>query len=81
MTLKQYVNKCVGAKDVRIREERINRSIIYNIIKGWADPKTFKASIQKFWPIEGDTAIDLIMPSTDELVILDNKFRSLGRRK
>lgn len=72
---------CVGAKDKRIRQDRVDRALIYNIIKGWADPKTFKLSMERFWPLDGDSILDMIMPTHEELVILDQRFRSIGSKK
>lgn len=72
---------CVGNKDVRLRQDRTDRALLYNTIKGWADPKMFKMSMQRFWPIEGDELSDIIMPTRDKIVAYDQRFRSIGSKK
>lgn len=81
MTYRQYVNLCVGHKDKILREDRFNRDLLYYTIKGWADPKKFKMSKEKFWHLEGDEDFEVIIPTQEELVILDRRFRSLGGNK
>lgn len=82
LTYRQYVNLCVGHKDKELKTERVDRMLIYNVIKGWADPKKFTISMQRFWPIEGDREADINMPTKEELMEYDRRFRELaGRRK
>jgi len=71
----------VGARDKRVREDRKDRALLYNIIKGWADPKSFTKSMERFWPLEGDSIIDIIMPTHEELISFDQRFRSIGNKK
>lgn len=80
MTYRQYVNLCVGFKDKQLREDRFNRDLLFHIIKGWADPKTFKISKEKFWPLDGDEK-EVVKMTVEELIEFDNRFKSLGGRK
>lgn len=81
MTYRQYVNLCVGHKDKILREDTFNRDLLYNIIKGWADPKKFNITKERFWQLEGDDVSLVTMPTPEELEVYDQRFRSLGNKK
>ena len=75
------MNICVGAKDKQIKEDRYRRDVLYYSIKGWADPKQFTVTKERFWYIEGDERSQVIMPTRDELLMFDQRFRSIGSKK
>lgn len=72
---------CIGYYESQNREDRIYRDLIYYNIKGWADPKKFTVSKNKFWPLFGDEEQVFIMPSIEDLRKFDQMFRGLGRGK
>lgn len=81
MTYRQYVNLCVGHKDKTLKQDRFNRDLLYYTIKGWADPKKFSLTKERFWPLSGDSHSQLTMPTQEELAVFDERFRSLGSKK
>lgn len=72
---------CVGHKDKQIRQDRIDRDLLYHTIKGYADPKKFTITKERLWPIDGDSAIQIIMPTQDELILYDQRFRMKGNNR
>lgn len=72
---------CVGHKDKTLKQDRYNRDLLYYLIKGWADPKTFKVTKERFMPLEGDELSEILMPTRDELLTFDQRFRSIGKKK
>ena len=64
-----------------LKQDRFNRDLLYYTIKGWADPKTFKVTKERFWALDGDSEIDIIMPTHEELIMFDQRFRSIGNKK
>lgn len=81
MTHRQYVNLCVGHHDKLLREDSFNRDLLYYTIKGWADPKKFKVSKEKFWPlVKKDIEIQEV-PTWDQMLEIDKEFRQLGGKK
>lgn len=81
MTYRQYVNLCVGNKDKTLKQDRFERDLVYYIIKGWADPKIFTISKERFRPLDGDDIGQIIMPTREELLDYDQRFRSIGSKK
>lgn len=73
---------CVGHKDKILREDYFNRDLLYNIVKGWADPKKFAhITKERFWQLDGDDISQATMPTPEELEVYDQRFRSLGKKK
>lgn len=72
---------CVGHKDKTLKKDRYDRDLLYYTIKGWADPKKFTMTKERFWSIEGDDINQITMPTQEELMVFDQKFRSLGNKK
>ena len=81
MSYRQYVNLCVGHKNKLLRQDTFNRDLLYNTIKGWADPKKFTYTKERFWPLEGDSLSLITMPTPEEIAVYDERFRSLGSKK
>lgn len=69
---------CIGFKDKSKRIERSERLLNYHIVKGWADPKSFKQTIQQWWPIDGDQVQKIKMPSKARLKKLHELFKNIG---
>lgn len=79
MTYRQYVNLCVGYKDKERKEEFFMRRLNYDVVRGWADPKSLP-SIYQFWPIDGEPMPKIRKISKRKLMKLDAMFRNLGKR-
>jgi len=80
MSHRNYVNLCVGHRNKEIRREYLDRELNYNIVRGWADPKTLPSK-EKFWSIGGEPVKTIKMPSRAKLLKYDAAFRSLGKKK
>lgn len=81
MTYRHYVNLCVGNKFKQLRQDRFERDLIYYTIKGWADPKKFNITKERFRHIEGDDISQVTMPTPEELAVYDQNFRNLANKK
>lgn len=69
---------CIGHKDRMKRLERSERRLNYHIVKGWADPKTFKMTIEQWWPIDGEKPKKIRIPSNAKLKKLYAQFKNIG---
>jgi hypothetical protein len=77
MSQKDYIIFCIGYERKRKKEEALERSLQYSIVKGWADPKTLPG-IHAWWPIQGEVIPTVKAPSKAKLLKIENLFRNIG---
>lgn len=70
---------CIGYMDKMHQQERYERMINYNIVKGWADPKKFSQTPERWWPIAGDVVVKMKRPSKAKLLKINSIFKNLGK--
>ena len=82
LTHSDYVNLCVGYLDKSRREERIHRQAQWLALMAVVDPKKKPASIEKWWPINGENiSKPFKMPSKKRLMQLEQWVKNLGKNK
>ena len=72
---------CIGYKDKMIEQQKLERSLRWFIICGYADPKDLPKSMQEWWPIDGEVIPKIKLPTKKQLKKYDAHFRSLGKKK
>jgi len=81
LTHSDYINLCVGYFQKAKRDERMERQAQWLAYMAVVDPKKKPSSIEKWWPIDGDSVKPFKMPSRKRLLQIESWIKNLGKPK
>lgn len=82
LTHSDYINLCVGYFNKSKCDEKIERQAQWLALMAVVDHKKKPASIEKWWPIDGEGASKPFkLPSKKRLAQIESWVKNLGKKK